>query len=305
MEYKDYELIIRDLIEKKNNTTDEKERENLSNKIKKLCHEANQNLTSWDRVCIARNRIHPKAEDYIKRLFTNFVELHGDRFYGDDKAIISGIGLFHDIPVTVIAQAKGKTTEENIERNFGMSNPEGYRKAIRIAKQAEKFKRPIITFVDTAGAYPGKDAEERGQAEAIAKCLYEFSTLETPVICVVIGEGGSGGALALSLGDCIIMLENSIYSVLSPEGFSSILWKDETRCKEASEMMKLTAYDLREKGIVDEIIKEPFGGAQNNFSEVIKLLDESIYKKIKELRKVSKSSLLSNRYKKYRNIGVY
>ena len=271
----------------------------------KLCHEANQNLTSWDRVCIARNRIHPKAEDYIKRLFTNFVELHGDRFYGDDKAIISGIGLFHDIPVTVIAQAKGKTTEENIERNFGMSNPEGYRKAIRIAKQAEKFKRPIITFVDTAGAYPGKDAEERGQAEAIAKCLYEFSTLETPVICVVIGEGGSGGALALSLGDCIIMLENSIYSVLSPEGFSSILWKDETRCKEASEMMKLTAYDLREKGIVDEIIKEPFGGAQNNFSEVIKLLDESIYKKIKELRKVSKSSLLSNRYKKYRNIGVY
>ena len=277
----------------------------LSNKIKKLCHEANQNLTSWDRVCIARNRIHPKAEDYIKRLFTNFVELHGDRFYGDDKAIISGIGLFHDIPVTVIAQAKGKTTEENIERNFGMSNPEGYRKAIRIAKQAEKFKRPIITFVDTAGAYPGKDAEERGQAEAIAKCLYEFSTLETPVICVVIGEGGSGGALALSLGDCIIMLENSIYSVLSPEGFSSILWKDETRCKEASEMMKLTAYDLREKGIVDEIIKEPFGGAQNNFSEVIKLLDESIYKKIKELRKVSKSSLLSNRYKKYRNIGVY
>jgi len=196
MEYKDYELIIRDLIEKKNNTTDEKERENLSNKIKKLCHEANQNLTSWDRVCIARNRIHPKAEDYIKRLFTNFVELHGDRFYGDDKAIISGIGLFHDIPVTVIAQAKGKTTEENIERNFGMSNPEGYRKAIRIAKQAEKFKRPIITFVDTAGAYPGKDAEERGQAEAIAKCLYEFSTLETPVICVVIGEGGiklSGG----------------------------------------------------------------------------------------------------------------
>lgn len=305
MEYKDYELIIRDLIEKKNNTTDEKERENLSNKIKKLCHEANQNLTSWDRVCIARNIIHPKAEDYIKRLFTNFVELHGDRFYGDDKAIISGIGLFHDIPVTVIAQAKGKTTEENIERNFGMSNPEGYRKAIRIAKQAEKFKRPIITFVDTAGAYPGKDAEERGQAEAIAKCLYEFSTLETPVICVVIGEGGSGGALALSLGDCIIMLENSIYSVLSPEGFSSILWKDETRCKEASEMMKLTAYDLREKGIVDEIIKEPFGGAQNNFSEVIKLLDESIYKRIKELRKVSKSSLLSNRYKKYRNIGVY
>lgn len=231
--------------------------------------------------------------------------MHGDRYYGDDKAIISGIGIFHDIPVTIIAQAKGKTTEENIERNFGMSNPEGYRKAIRLAKQAEKFNRPIITFVDTAGAYPGKDAEERGQAEAIAKCLFEFSTIETPIICVVIGEGGSGGALALSVGDSIIMLENSIYSILSPEGFSSILWKDETKCKEASEMMKLTASDLRDKNIVDEIIREPFGGAQNNFSEVIKLLDDCIYRKLKELRKVSKSTLLSNRYKKYRNIGVY
>lgn len=305
MEYKDYELLIRDLIDKKNNAIDEKEKEIIRNKIRKICYEANQNLTSWDRVCIARNKSHPKAEDYIKRLFSNFIELHGDRYYGDDKAIISGIGIFHGIPVTIIAQAKGKTTEENIERNFGMSNPEGYRKAIRLAKQAEKFNRPIITFVDTAGAYPGKDAEERGQAEAIAKCLYEFSTIETPIICVVIGEGGSGGALALSIGDSIIMLENSIYSILSPEGFSSILWKDETKCKEASEMMKLTASDLKDKNIVDEIIREPFGGAQNNFSEVIKLLDECIYKKIKELRKVSKSSLLSNRYKKYRNIGVY
>lgn len=305
MEYKDYELLIRDLIDKKNNAIDEKEKEIIRNKIRKICYEANQNLTSWDRVCIARNKSHPKAEDYIKRLFSNFIELHGDRYYGDDKAIISGIGIFYDIPVTIIAQAKGKTTEENIERNFGMSNPEGYRKAIRLAKQAEKFNRPIITFVDTAGAYPGKDAEERGQAEAIAKCLYEFSSIETPIICVVIGEGGSGGALALSVGDSIIMLENSIYSILSPEGFSSILWKDETKCKEASEMMKLTASDLKDKNIVDEIIREPFGGAQNNFSEVIKLLDECIYKKIKELRKVSKSSLLSNRYKKYRNIGVY
>lgn len=305
MEYKDYEVIIKNLLKKKSSATDEKEKEILRNKIRKFCYEANQNLTSWDRVCIARNKSHPKAEDYIKRLFSNFIELHGDRYYGDDKAIISGIGIFHDIPVTIIAQAKGKTTEENIERNFGMSNPEGYRKAIRLAKQAEKFNRPIITFVDTAGAYPGKDAEERGQAEAIAKCLYEFSTIETPIICVVIGEGGSGGALALSVGDSIIMLENSIYSILSPEGFSSILWKDETKCKEASEMMKLTASDLRDKNIVDEIIKEPFGGAQNNFPEVIKLLDDCIYRKLKELRKVSKSTLLSNRYKKYRNIGVY
>ena len=305
MEYKEYENLIKGLINKKNSTDDIDERKKIEAEIRKICSIANRNLTAWDRVSIARNKLRPKAEDYIKNLFTDFIELHGDRLYGDDGAIITGIGMFHDTPVTVIAQSKGKTTEENIVRNFGMSNPEGYRKAIRVAKQAEKFNRPIITLIDTAGAYPGKGAEERGQAEAIAQCLYEFSNLETVVICVVIGEGGSGGALALSVGDSIIMLENAIYSILSPEGFASILWKDGSKYREASELMKLTAFDLKKRGIVDEIIREPFGGAQYNFTEVVKNLDGIIYRKIKELIRLKKSYLVSNRYKKYRNIGVY
>ena len=250
-------------------------------------------------------RDRPKAYDYIKKLFPDFIELHGDRYFGDDNAIVTGLATFHDMPVTIIAQAKGKTTEENIIRNFGMANPEGYRKAIRIAKQAEKFNRPIITFVDTSGAYPGKGAEERGQAEAIAECLFEFSTLKTIVICVVIGEGGSGGALALSIGDKIIMLENAIYSILSPEGFASILWKDETRAKEASERMKLTSFDLKNLGIVDEIIKEPLGGAQYDFEDLIKRLDRSIYNSISELEKVRMNTLINRRYEKYRKIGAY
>lgn len=305
MDYRDYERLIKELINKKNSATERYEKREIESELRRVCYVANKNLTAWDRVCIARNKLRPKATDYINNLFSDFIELHGDRCYGDDGAVISGIGMFHNIPVTVIAQAKGKSTEENIKRNFGMSNPEGYRKVMRIAKQAEKFNRPIITFVDTAGAYPGREAEERGQAEAIAKCLFEFSSLETIIICVVIGEGGSGGALALSVGDCVVMLENSIYSILSPEGFSSILWKDETKVKEASEMMKLTALDLMNKKVVDEIIKEPFGGAQNNFFEVLKILDDCIYKRLKKLKKLSKNTLVSNRYKKYRNIGVY
>lgn len=304
MEYKDYENLIKEIIKEKNNDLEKAEK--LEKElIAQISHLAGGNLTAWDRVSIARNSQRPKAKDYINSLFTDFVELHGDRYFGDDKAIIGGIAKFHNIPVTIIAQAKGSTTEENISRNFGMSNPEGYRKALRLAKQAEKFKRPIITFIDTAGAYPGKGAEERGQAEAIAKCLYEFSNLETIVICVVIGEGGSGGALALSIGDCIIMLENSIYSILSPEGFSSILWKDGSRYKEASELMKLTAIDLKDRGIVDDIIDEPFGGAQYNFSEVIKSLDEIILSRIKSLEKLKMAQLLEKRYKKYRSIGGY
>lgn len=273
--------------------------------LKKISQIANGKLSAWDRVRIARDPERPKAIDYINSLFSDFIELHGDRNFSDDNAIIAGLATFHEIPVTIIAQAKGKDVEENVKRNFGMSNPEGYRKALRIAKQAEKFSRPIITFVDTAGAFPGKGAEERGQAEAIAKCLYEFSNLATPVICVVIGEGGSGGALALSVGDTIIMLENAVYSVLSPEGFSSILWKDGSRAKEASELMKLTSYDLKEKGIVDEIISEPFGGAQYNFSEVTTKLESVILNKLLELRKQKTRTLLENRYEKYRNIGVY
>ena len=296
MEYKDYEVIIKDLLKKKSSATDEKEKEILRNKIRKFCYEANQNLTSWDRVCIARNKSHPKAEDYIKRLFSNFIELHGDRYYGDDKAIISGIGMFHDIPVTIIAQAKGKTTEENIERNFGMSNPEGYRKAIRLAKQAEKFNRPIITFVDTAGAYPGVGAEERGQGEAIARNLMEMSDLKIPIIAIIIGEGGSGGALALGVANRVWMLENSIYAVLSPEGFASILWKDGSRAMEAAELMKITSHELLQMEIVDKVIEET--GLSNQ--DLITSIKQELLVELEQLSSWSVEELVDQRYQRFR-----
>ena len=212
--------------------------------------------------------------------------------------------MFENTPVTVIAQAKGKDLQENLKRNFGMPNPEGYRKALRLAKEAEKFHRPIITFVDTSGAYPGKGAEERGQAEAIAQCLFTFSNLKTPVICIVLSEGGSGGALALSVGDRLVMLENAIYSILSPEGFASILWKDGSRAKEAAEVMKLTAQDLKDKKILDEVIREPLGGAQNDLDAVCDRLRQYICRSLNELEKTKMTTLLKNRYEKYRKIGV-
>lgn len=303
MEFKEYGNLIDSLTKKKLSAKDEKEKLEIEREIEQIGKFANSKLTPWDRVCIARSKERPKARDYIDKLFEGFIELHGDRNYRDDSAILCGLAFFHDIPVTVIAQNKGKTVEENIKTNFGMSHPEGYRKAIRVAKQAEKFNRPIITFVDTAGAYPGSGAEERGQAEAIAKCLFEFSNLETIVICVVLSEGGSGGALALSIGDHIIMLENAVYSILSPEGFSSILWKDASKFKEASDIMELTSYDLLKKRIIDEIIKEPYGGAQYDFSNLIELLDSSIYNRLKKLRKVNSKQLLRDRYEKYRKVG--
>ena len=305
MDYREYEILIEKLIIQKESETNIKEKNKIDLEIKRIRMIANERITAWDRVYIARHKNRPKSFDYINILFPDFIELHGDRSFGDDNAIVGGIATFHDIPVTILAQAKGKNTEENILRNFGMANPEGYRKSIRLAKQAEKFKRPIITFIDTAGAFPGKGAEERGQAQAIAECLYEFSTLKTVVICVVIGEGGSGGRLALSVGDKIIMLENAIYSILSPEGFASILWKDDTRAKEASEMMKLTSYDLKKYGVIDEIIKEPIGGAQHDLNDVVRRLDKSIFESLKELLKIKTNTLINNRYEKYRKIGVY
>ena len=261
-------------------------------------------MSAWDRVYLARHPRRPKAQDYLKRLFHTFYELHGDRCYGDDRAIIGGIAMFEQTPVTVIAQAKGRDLQENMKRNFGMPNPEGYRKALRLAKEAEKFHRPIITFVDTSGAYPGKGAEERGQAEAIAQCLYTFSDLQTPIICIVLSEGGSGGALALSVGDRLVMLENAVYSILSPEGFASILWKDGSRAKEAAEVMKLTAHDLMDKGILDAVIEEPLGGAQNDIEAVCERLRAYIHASLEELQKAKMPALLAQRYEKYRNIGV-
>ena len=276
----------------------------LAHEIKELQEEMYQDLSAWDRVYLARHPRRPKAQDYLKRLFHTFYELHGDRCYGDDRAIIGGIAMFEQTPVTVIAQAKGRDLQENMKRNFGMPNPEGYRKALRLAKEAEKFHRPIITFVDTSGAYPDKGAEERGQAEAIAQCLYTFPDLQTPIICIVLSEGGSGGALALSVGDRLVMLENAVYSILSPEGFASILWKDGSRAKEAAEVMKLTAHDLMDKGILDAVIEEPLGGAQNDIEAVCERLRAYIHASLEELQKAKMPALLAQRYEKYRNIGV-
>ena len=212
-------------------------------------------ITAWDRVTLAREIERPKALDYIENIFDDFMELHGDRNFGDDKSIIGGIAYLDAMPVTIIGEQKGKNARENIERNFGMPNPEGYRKALRLMKQAEKFGRPIITFIDTPGAYPGIGAEERGQGEAIARNMLEMSQLKVPIICIVIGEGSSGGALAIAVGDRIIMLENAVYSILSPEGFASILYKDASKAKEAAENMKITAKDLKNLNIIDKIIK--------------------------------------------------
>ena len=231
------------------------------------------------------------------------MELHGDRYFGDDHSIISGIGMLKDMPVTVLAQAKGRNIKESIDRNFGMTSPEGYRKTLRLAKEAEKFNRPIITIVDTSGAYPGKGAEERGQAEAIAKNLMEFSTIKTPIITIVLSEGGSGGALAFSVCDYLFMFENAIYSVLSPEGFSTILFKNSKTPEECANLMELTSKDLYDKGICDEIIKEPLGGVKNPDKNYFNDLKDIFYNRINELKKKDTNKLLDDRYKKYRNIG--
>lgn len=306
MNLKECEILIKSLEAEKARVEEgnTKYYEELDAEIKRVQKETYENLSAWDRVYLARHADRPKAQDYIELLFNDFYEMHGDRKYGDDAAIIGGIATFKGMPVTVIAQSKGKTLEENLEKNFGMVNPEGYRKAIRLAKQAEKFHRPIITLVDTSGAYPGKGAEERGQAQAIAECLFEFSNLKTPVICVVLSEGGSGGALALSIGDRIVMLENAIYSILSPEGFASILWKDDSRVKEAAEVMKLTSFDLLEKGIIDAIVKEPLGGAQKCIELVVNQLEQYISEELNNLMKKKEKTLLDERYVKYRKIGI-
>jgi acetyl-CoA carboxylase carboxyl transferase subunit alpha len=253
-----------------------------------------QQISEWDRVLIARSPDRPRTIDYIENIFDDFIELHGDRLFGDDKAILGGIAKIGGRIVTIIGEQKGKTTKENMERNFGMPNPEGYRKALRLMKQAEKFRRPIITFIDTPGAYPGIGAEERGQGEAIAKNLLEMSRLKVPIICVVIGEGSSGGALAIGVGDKVLMLENSIYSILSPEGFASILYKDSTQFEKAAKEMKITAKDLKDLGVIDEIIKE------NDIFENVK---KSIVKNLQLLEKKTQDNLIKDRYEKYRIIG--
>ena len=272
--------------------------------INELKKDVYSNIRAWDKVQIARSQDRLKGLDLLNALITSFVELKGDQYYGDDKSIVGGIGYLDDIPVTIIAQVKGKTLSDNLDRNFGMTSPEGCRKALRLAKQAEKFKRPIITIVDTSGAYPGKKAEERGQARAIANSLMEFSSLETPVIAIVLSEGGIGGALALTISDHIMMMENAIYSILSPEGLASILFKDTSRVKEVSEYMKLTSQDLYDLNIIDEIIAEPLGGIKEIDDEFANNLKSNIKAKIKKLLAYNTNKLLSKRYEKYRKIGA-
>ncbi|MCF6798646.1 acetyl-CoA carboxylase carboxyl transferase subunit alpha [Priestia megaterium] len=277
----------------------------LENRLEKVENDIYNHLSPWNRVQIARHPERPTTLDYISRLFTNFLECHGDRFYGDDEAIVGGIAKFNGVPVTVIGHQRGKDTKENIRRNFGMPHPEGYRKALRLMKQAEKFNRPIICFIDTKGAYPGKAAEERGQSEAIAKNLFEMAGLTVPVICIVIGEGGSGGALALGLGNHLHMLENSTYSVISPEGAAAILWKDSSLAKKAAETMKITAPDLKELGIVDEMVSEVKGGAHRDIDAQAAYMEGIIKKSLKELMNLSKEELVEERYLKYKKIGQF
>lgn len=277
----------------------------LEEKARTLAEEIYGNLTPWQRVQMARHPDRPTTLDLIQHLCTDFIELHGDRAFGDDPAIVGGVGRFNGIPVTVIGHQKGKDTKENIARNFGMPHPEGYRKALRLMQQADKFKRPIICFINTQGAYPGKAAEERGQSEAIARNLREMASFGVPIISVVIGEGGSGGALALGVGNRILMMENSIYSVISPEGAAALLWKDAGQAQRAAESLKITAQDLNELGIIDEIIKEPLGGAHRNYDLAIEEIRKSLERHLAELRSMTPEQLIEDRYQKFKAMGKY
>lgn len=270
----------------------------------KTKQEINQ-LTPWQKVEIARNPKRKTSIEYIEQIFDEFIELHGDRNFKDDQAIICGLGRIGNQSYTIIAEQKGRTTKENVLRNFGMPNPESYRKAIRFMKQAEKFNRPVITFIDTKGAYPGVGAEERGQGEAIAKSMFEMAKLKVPVISIVIGEGSSGGALAIGVSNKIYMLENAIYSILSPEGYSSILWKDSSRYEEAAEKMKLTAKDLYEMKVIDTIIPEPVEIKESDFEQVIKIIKQEIETDIAKMQEKTKAEIVEERYKKFRNLGEF
>lgn len=296
-------IIEFEKISKENNIDLSNEINMLSNKLVNLKNEIYENLTAWQKVNLSRSGNRPTTEDYIKNICSEFIEFHGDRLYKDDKAIVGGIGIIEDMPVTIIGHQKGRDVKENIQRNFGMPHPEGYRKALRLMKQAEKFNRPIITFIDTPGAFCGLEAEERGQAEAIAKNLFEMSSLKVPVISIVIGEGGSGGALGLGVSNKVAMLEHSIYSVISPEGLSSILWKDASKANEAAEVMKLTSSDLYKLNIIEKIIKEPLGGAQKNIEFTSDKMKDYIVEQLNEYSEKTEEEIVFERYSKFRKIG--
>jgi acetyl-CoA carboxylase carboxyl transferase subunit alpha len=282
-----------------------KEIANLENKVVKLREEIFSRLTPWQRCQIARHPIRPFTLDYVRMLMTDFVELHGDRAFGDDKAIVGGLARLDGMPLVVIGHQKGRDTKEKIARNFAMANPEGYRKALRLMKLAERFKKPVLTFVDTPGAYPGIGAEERGQAEAIARNLREMSELRTPIVVVVTGEGGSGGALGIAVGDSILMLEYAIYSVISPEGCASILWRDPAKAPDAAQALGLTAETLLRLGLIDEIIAEPMGGAHQSPQGIAMTLKGYLIKEFSRLGQIPLDELLERRYEKFRRMGVF
>jgi acetyl-CoA carboxylase carboxyl transferase subunit alpha len=282
-----------------------KERDRLAKKLDKLKGDVFANITDWQRAQLARHPKRPYALDYIQRICDGFEELHGDRNFADDAAIVGGMGWIDGQPLMLICQQKGRDTKQKIQRNFGMPKPEGYRKALRLMKMAEKFKHPVLTLIDTPGAYPGMDAEERGQAEAIARNLREMAKLKVPTISVIIGEGGSGGALALGVTDRILMLEYAIYSVISPEGCASILWKDATQAPAAAAALRLTAPNLLKLKIIDEIIPEPLGGAHSDWDRAALNLKGVVLKHFDELGKLSSPELVEERYQKYARMGQF
>ncbi len=277
----------------------------LEERYKKLESDTYGTLTPAQRMQLARHAQRPTTLDYISYIFDDFIELHGDRLFGDDLAIVGGIASLNGIPVTVVGHQKGKDTKDNIARNFGMPHPEGFRKALRFMKQADKFGRPIVTFIDTPGAYPGNAAEERGQSEAIARNLLEMASFGVPILCIVIGEGGSGGALALGVGNRVLMLENAIYSVISPNGAASILWKDAGKADQAAEAMKITAADMLQLGIIEEVIPEPQGGAHRDPAETAASIKSALTRQLSLLINKQPDELREDRYNKFRKVGSF
>ncbi len=299
------EKDVEDLRQLANSPMAEAELERIRQQVAELRHEFYLHLGPWQRAQIARHPQRPYTLDLIGLLFTDFVELHGDRNYGDDKAIVAGLAKFHGRPIAVIGHQKGRDTKQRLVRNFGQPKPEGYRKALRVMELAAKFGKPVFTFIDTQGAYPGIDAEERGQAEAIAKNLREMARLPVPIIVTVTGEGGSGGALAIAVGDRVNILENSFYSVISPEGCAAIMWRDASKAETAAVALKITANDLKELGIVDEIVPEPEGGAHTSYEGAARLLDSVLDRQLVALSNESTKDLLDARYEKFRKMGQF
>jgi len=299
------ETRIAELRASENEAATRDEITRLEERLRRLQQRVYGSLSAWQRAQIARHPKRPHALDLYKLLLDDFVELHGDRVFGDDLAIVGGLAVFEGEPVVVVGHQKGRDTRENIARNFGMPNPEGYRKALRLMQLADKFSKPIVTFIDTPGAYPGLGAEERGQAEAIARNLREMAALRTPVVAVVTGEGGSGGALAIGVANRVLMLEHAIYSVISPEGCAAILWGDGAKAPEAAQLMRITAPDLQKAGVIDAVIPEPLGGAHRSWEDTAANLRTALREHLGQLRSLSGDALVQDRYEKFRRIGVF